>query len=215
LTKGVWDRNPTFFSLADCSGGARGDACHGGRHEDTCYQVSHRTIWMYWLVGIQADHFLKENNVKRTCGALALRDSLALALAAALRPRGHNTQQMRCALRCGQRRQRQAQQGRSSTYDEQPGAAGGASGRAETACCMMHDAVLNYNYLCIQQSWSILVVVRNCGLGLWAQRVSRSSPRRRRGGCLLRRPLTHAGSLPPLKRVAARRRRRRKMDHAG
>ena len=40
----------------------------GGMDEDTCYQVSHRTIWLYPLVVVASKLtiFLKEINVKLT-----------------------------------------------------------------------------------------------------------------------------------------------------
>ena len=38
----------------------------GGTDEDTCYQVSHRTIWSLVVVASKLTIFLKEINVKLT-----------------------------------------------------------------------------------------------------------------------------------------------------
>jgi hypothetical protein len=114
VPKGVFERSPSFFSLADCSGSAREGtpvmaqrAARARKHvmSTRCHTVPSGCTG---CCGIQ------ENNVKLT---LVLWSGPAglWQLTAALRPRGHNKCTALWARQQWRRRQ-QAQQDRSSTH---------------------------------------------------------------------------------------------------
>jgi hypothetical protein len=50
VPKGVFERSPSLFSLTTRAAREGTPVMAGGTDEGTCYQVSHRTIWLYWLL---------------------------------------------------------------------------------------------------------------------------------------------------------------------